>query len=113
MSKTSHKKVNPSISNVKPSDKHVSSLLRRIQPSDKSQQFIIGQWQRLRIKHPEITHFISATSYMLAPEDPEVREAISTSMLALYILIDETSLQNDIEDTYKDSLKQLFPEISA
>jgi hypothetical protein len=95
---------------IMPSNQLVSSLLKRTQPdSVKADKMISDAWDKLRSQSPEVAHFISVNAYRQAPDDAELRENISSSMIQLYLLFNEASSQQKVFETMGDSLSKYFP----
>ncbi len=94
---------------VAPSDALMSSVLKRTNYSEKGQQFVLDEWAKLQSEQPTIAQFIMATSYQMAPNDPDTRERISMSMIKFYILLSEATLQKDVTELYAAHLQAIFP----
>lgn len=99
----------PLIDNATPTDALVTSFLERTDDTDKGRQFILDQWAKIQVDQPSIARFINVNAYRTAPNDPETREIISSSMVQLFLILSEASLQKDVSDKFADSLSIYFP----
>jgi hypothetical protein len=91
----------------KPSGGLSDAILKQLKHSSAT-PFLKKKWKNLEATQPEIARFINASSYSLAPDDPEEREKIASGMLSLYILLLNAKLQDDVMRTLGQSLEQYF-----
>jgi hypothetical protein len=73
-----------------------------------SSPFLNKKWRDLETHQPELARFVNAASYSLSADNPEEREKIASGMLALYVLLLNAKLQDDVVRTVGPSLEQYF-----
>ena len=67
----------------------VDKVLDKLREKPGLLRFSHNDWYALRDKKPNLHHFIEASSYEAAPDDPILREKVSAAMLGMVILSQE------------------------
>jgi hypothetical protein len=86
----------------------IKSLIKRTNKSDRGKSYVLDTWHALQLSDPTSAQFISTVAYMSAPDDPELRETIATSMVKLIILQDEKSIHKELNDSLSESVGKYF-----
>jgi hypothetical protein len=92
-----------------PSHNFITSLLKRTQNTPKGQQAIASHWKKIQVEQPSLARLISVNSFRQAPDDAEVRELISSSMVLMNMMQQEIELQEYFTNNLSESLEQYFP----
>jgi hypothetical protein len=99
----------PLIRSINPSEELVTSLLKRTNDLSKEQKLVEDHWRRIQSENPALARLISVNSFRQAPNDPELREVISSSMVLMDIIQQEITIQGHLIDSIGDSMSQYFP----
>jgi hypothetical protein len=94
---------------AKPSHALVTSLLKRTQNNSKGQQLIASHWKKIQVEQPSLARLISVNAFRQAPDDAEVRELISSSMVLMHLMQQEIDLQKYLTGSIGESLNEHFP----
>jgi hypothetical protein len=97
------------LGSLSPSEEMVTSLLKRTQDTPRGQRLIDDHWRKIQTEQPALARLISVNSFRQAPDDPEVREIISSSMILMSIIHQEIHLQQDLTSHLGESMNKYFP----
>lgn len=94
---------------IMPSEALVNSLLGQTKPTIKTEAYILAEWQKLQRSQPALSRFIAANAYRHAPEDPEAREQIASSMVLTFLICSQAILQKELVSSMGESWSRYFP----
>jgi hypothetical protein len=86
----------------------IKSLIKRTNRSNRGKNYVLDIWHNLQLSDPTTAQFISTVAYMSAPDDPELRETVATSMVKLIILQDEKATHKALNESLNLSMSKYF-----
>ncbi|MBA3758633.1 hypothetical protein H0X10_03320 [Candidatus Saccharibacteria bacterium] len=81
----------------------VDAVLDQQREHDIFFRFSLVNWDALQ-KRPNLKHFIAASSFEAAPEDPIMREKVTSSLLGMLALLDEAVKTEELEELFTKSV---------